>query len=274
LGRLENVVKLIKKEDNMRIWLQSGVKVSNDERWIPYREYVVRHIEEVKRAETQIDFHGVQYEHPLMDHSAYILDLNETQLIENAIQAEREGYDCFAFSFSLDLGYYPIRNAVNIPVSFLGENCLHIATLLADKFAYLNWSKDLYLQFTQMARRYGLEANLIDCDYIEISEDELVQQIANPGWVVDKIQEIAKPAIRKGAGILVPDDNIISAVLFEAGLTEIDGVPIMDTVAVMVKAAEFLVDLERAGISRSQSGLYSRLSKEELSEVRDAFNIK
>ena len=145
--------------------------------------------------------------------------------------------------------------------------------MLADKFAVLNWSKDLYLLFNQLARQYGLESKLVDCDYFEINENELVRQIAKPGWAIDKVKEIAKAAIRKGAGILVPDDNILSAALYEAGLTEIDGVPILDTVAVMVKAAEFLVDLEKAGISRSKSGLYSRLSKNELEQVRDSFHV-
>ncbi len=135
------------------------------------------------------------------------------------------------------------------------------------------FSVSVKISSDKMLAHLIIETSEKDAD-VEISEDELVQQIAKPGWVIDKIQEIAKPAIRKGAGILVPDDNILSAVLFEAGVTEIDGVPIMDTVAVMVKAAEFLVDLEQAGISRSKSGLYSRLSKEELASVRDAFHIK
>ena len=146
--------------------------------------------------------------------------------------------------------------------------------MLADKFAVLNWSKDLYLLFNQLARQYGLESKLVDCDYFEINENELVRQIDHPGSVIDMVKKIAKPAVRQGADILVPDDNILSAALMEAGLSEIEGVPILDTVAVMVKAAEFLVDLERAGISRSKSGLFSRLSKEELASVRETYHVE
>lgn len=258
----------------MKIWCQSGVQVSTEPRWVPYRNYVLEHVKEVKRSDTEIDFHGVKYEHKLMDHSPYIQYLNEGQLIENAIQAEKEGYDCFALSFSLDdLGYYPIRNAVNIPVSFIGESCFHVASLLADKFTILNWSKDLYLHFNDMVCKYGMDKKYIDSDYFEIKEDDLIQQISKPGDVIDMVKEVASPAIRKGAGILVPDDNILSAALFSIGVTEIDGVPILDTVAVMVKAAELLVDLKNAGIVRSTSGMYSRLSKKELAEVRKAYDI-
>ena len=258
----------------MRIWCQSSTTLVADPMWSSYRESLSRHVQEVKRADTQFEIHGVQFVHPLMDHSAYVRYLNEGLVIKNALRAEKEGYDGFAIATTLDPGYLEIRNIVNIPVAFLGENCFHIASLLADKFSMLACNKDLYLILNRQIRQYCLEDKFLPCESFEISELELVDGFEDPGPIIDVVKKIAKKAIERGAGILVPACNILNMVLHNAGLREIDGVPLLDTTAVMVKAAEFLVDLEGVGISRSKAGLYSPLSKDELASVIDTYHIK
>jgi len=242
--------------------------------WAPYGESLKRHIQEVKRADTQFEVHNVQYGHPLLDHSAYVRYLNGALVVESAMQAEREGYDGFSIATTLDPGYFEIRNVVNIPVAFLGENCCHIASILADKFSILACNKDLYFILSWQIRQYGLEDKFVPTDFFETSESGLVGGFNRPEPIVNMVRKVAKKAIANGAGILVPACNILNMVLHNSGLREIEGVPIMDTTAVMVKAAEFLVDLERAGVSRSKVGFYSRLSKDELASVRDTYHIR
>ena len=56
-----------------------------------------------------------------LEHSSYIRYLNEAQVIDNAIRAEREGYDAFCVGCTLDPGIAQIKEILDIPVVFLSE---------------------------------------------------------------------------------------------------------------------------------------------------------
>ena len=62
-------------------------------------------------------------------------------------------------------------------------------------------------------------------------------------------------------------------VLVENGITEIEGVPILDVIGTVVKTAEFLVDLKNIGVDRVNRGFYTRMAKDELMEVRDMYGV-
>ena len=53
---------------------------------------------------------------------------------------------------------------------------------------------------------------------------------------------------------------------------EVDGAPIIDGLAAVVKTAEMLVDLKAVGIERSRTGLFVAPNDEEFSKLRDAFS--
>ena len=63
--------------------------------------------------------------------SSYIQYLHLGQIVDNAIAAEREGYDVFVLGGMRDLGYSEIPDAVDIPVAFIGEATFRVASLLA-----------------------------------------------------------------------------------------------------------------------------------------------
>jgi hypothetical protein len=57
-------------------------------------------------------------------------------------------------------------------------------------------------------------------------------------------------------------------VLVDSGVRDVDGVPILDNVGVVVKMAELLTDLKEMGVTRSKKGFYAALSKQELTDIR------
>ncbi|MFZ0449714.1 MAG: aspartate/glutamate racemase family protein [Desulfatiglandaceae bacterium] len=259
----------------MRIWIQSAAPESNDPLWTPYKESLHKMLLKVKREDTEIEFHGIHYAHELMDHSIYVRFLCKNQIIENAIRAEREGFDGFAISNSLDidLGCLEIRNVVDIPVVFLAEISLHVASMLADTFSILSWNKPLTMISRRTVKEYGLERKFIPCEDFETTEVEALKAFQDPTSITLEIKRIAEDAIDKGAGILVPFCNLLNMVLQNAGLKEIQGIPILNTTAMIVKGIEFMVELKRIGIHRPGRGLYSALTKEELSDVRSTFRL-
>lgn len=155
------------KEAPIRIWIQSAAPSNDEPKWLPYRESLNRQIQEVKREDTSIEVHGVEFGTELMDQSSYVRFLTRGQIIENAIRAQHEGFDGFSVSNTLDidLGYHEIRNVVDISVAFLAENCLHLACILADKFTVLCWNKALKSISDRTIRQYGLEQKFVPCDF-------------------------------------------------------------------------------------------------------------
>lgn len=258
----------------MQIWYQSSTSLGVDPIWRPYQESLERHVQKVARPGTKVEVHGVEFTHPLVEQSNYVKYLNQAQIINNAIRADREGYDVFCLGCTLDPGFLEIREVVNIPVAFLSESCFHLASILANKFSLLSYNKSILLALEQKIRQYGLEKQFIPCSPFSLTMPDLLSGFDNPEPIVDAVKQAGREAIERGAGILLSSCNILNMVLVNCGLREIDGVFILDTAGALVKVGEFMVDLKQAGISRSKSGLYSPLSKEELTNIRRTYGIE
>ncbi|MFK5977467.1 MAG: aspartate/glutamate racemase family protein [Rhizobiaceae bacterium] len=80
---------------------------------------LAKHLDEVISPSTTYDIRGItpfdSYPHPIVEMRC------AREMICNAIQAEREGYDAFVVSHFQDAGLYEARSAVDIPVIALGE---------------------------------------------------------------------------------------------------------------------------------------------------------
>ncbi len=59
--------------------------------------------------------------------------------------------------------------------------------------------------------------------------------------------------------------------LLDQNVRDIDGVPILDCCAAVVKTAEMLVDLDRLGVSRAQTGLFTAPSPGDRAKLREIF---
>ena len=152
----------------MKIWLQSASAIGKDPLWEPYEKSLIEHALKVPRSGTTVDVHGVDKMSTGIDRSRYIEFLNTPKIIDNAIQAEGEGYDAFALTCMLDPGFYELREVVDIPVVFPLETSCHIACLLAPKFAILAHSDIQFQRITESIKRYGLQERLVPCPSFRI----------------------------------------------------------------------------------------------------------
>ena len=258
----------------MKIWYQSSAPLGIDPKWDPYQESLKRHVQKVARPDTKVDIHGAHLSHPLLERSRYVGYLHQAQIIDNAIQAEGEGYDAFCVACTLDPGFFEIREVVSIPVAFLSESCFHLASILADKFSLLAHSENTMAMLRQKIRQYGLQERFIPPNTFNLSLLDIIKGFKNPAPIVSIVKEAGRKTIEQGAGILLPACNILNMVLVDADLREINGAPILDTAGAMVKVTEFMVDLDRVGISRSRTGVYTPLSDEEVASIRNLFGVE
>jgi len=100
----------------------------------------------------------------------------------------------------------------------------------------------------------------------------LVQMFRNePQSAIDIFTEAARKVIEQGAGILIAGLGALSLFLADKEIRSIDGVPVMNNLAGLIKMAELMVDLRKLGVSRSRNGLPS---KEELVAARKIYGVE
>ena len=258
----------------MRIWYQSYVAVGADSRWGYYEEALRKHIPKIARIDTEVDIHGVDKFSPRLFQSRYFQYLHMAQIVEKALQAEREGYDAFVLGGMRDFAYFELREAVDIPVAFIAESSYNLACLLAPKFSLIDPNEVSLRSKIAIIKRYGLEEHYVPGVHIGSSLLELVEGFEkNPEGVIDMVRKAAKKVIEQDAGILVPGFGGLSVFLAEQDVREIDGVPIMDNQAALIKMAEMLVDLKRLGVTKSKKGLFNIPSKEEIMAARKLYGV-
>ena len=258
----------------MKIWYQSFSRIGIDPKWSYYEKTLKAHIEKVSRPDTVVELHGVEKLHPKFTQYNYFLGLHGRQVIDNALRAEQEGYDAFIAGGMLDPGYFELKEVLDIPVAFLAESTYHVACILASKFAVIGSPDEVALRKIEARiKSYGLEQHWVPG--VHLGTMTLMQQVEdftnNPKGLIETVTEGARESIRQGADILIAWSGTLGTFLTDHDVTEIDGVPVLDTVQVVIGMAEFLVDLKRNGITRSKKGIFGAPTKEEVIEARKIY---
>lgn len=258
----------------MKIWLQSADAFENSPLFEPYQRALMKRAKEVARPDTTVDVYGVEVCATGLDRSRYLEFLNTPQVIDNAIKAEREHYDAFAMTCMLDPGYYELREVVNIPVVLpLEANC-HIACLLAPKFALVAHNDIILRRQTNYVKHLGLGERLVPTPAFNVSLPTLLKGFDDPEPVLTEVKKIAIKAAENGADMLISLCGNLTMILVSQGITEIENIPFMDSVATAIKAAELLVDMKKIGIERVRHGLFTRPHKEEVAAARKLYGVE
>ena len=259
----------------MRVWYQTyNVGADVDPRWRYYEEQCRRYIPKIARPGTEFHFVTAAKRAPKMVHSSYIQYLHVGQVIDSAIQAEREGYDVFVLGGMRDLGYDQLKDAVDIPVAFIGEASYKIACLLADTFAVIHNDEASLHATIPLIRKYGLIDHMVPGVHLGHSHEDLIAAFVNrPERIIEDIKKAARPAIRNGAQILVTDFASTSIFLAEQGVREIDGVPVLDSQAAVMKVAEMGVDFKKLGMPKARPPL-NDVSREDIQTARRVYGLE
>lgn len=259
----------------MKIWFQTySPSAKIDPKWRDYNEACERYVPTLARPDTQVHFAATDTRAPKMILSGYIQYLHLAQVIENAIRAEREGFDAFVVGGMRDLGYRELREVVDIPVVFISEASYHTACLLAPKFAVIHSDRHPLQVASSIIKRYGLHERMVAGGYLGYSQTDLIEAFRkDPQRMISELRAIAKTPIEEGAGILVPGFAAINSFLAEHGIRDIDGVPFLDCQAVAIKTAEMLVDLRRMGMPKPGEGREFSVFKKDIETARRIYGV-
>jgi allantoin racemase len=259
----------------MKLWYQAyNVSGRVDPNWRYFDELIEKYVPALTRRDTEVHFAWVDKRAPKMVVSKYVQYLHTGQVIEAAIRAEREGFDAFILGGMRDLGYAELREAVDIPVVFMGETSFLFACLLGSKFAMINPDRASLRDALALVRKYGLADRCLPGVHLGYSHTDLIAACEKtPERFIEEIKAAGRVAIGQGSDVLVMGFTALSVFLAMHGIRDIDGVPILDSQASVIKAAEMMVDLRKLGMPKAQGGA-SGVSKKDIETARRTYDIE
>jgi Asp/Glu/hydantoin racemase len=167
--------------------------------------------------------------------------------IRNAVEAERQGYDCVAITHFQDAGLMEAKSAVAIPVLGLGETTLLHACTLGRKMglvtinpAFIPWHEDQVI-------RYGLQQRVVGVRAVDAKVSDFIDAFASkpafdalyPRW-----ERECRTLLDAGADLIVPAGGL-PMMLY--GGTMLEGAPVLNGMTLIAKSAEMIVKLRKLG---------------------------
>ena len=246
----------------MRIWCQLPVNLPrNEPRSGRYYEHLEKHYGLVKRKDTELVIRDVPdvYWKPEWQQYSGLRTFNNIDILKSVLTAEKEGVDGVSIACFLDPAFREARQLLKMPVTALAETSLHLACMMGSKFAIVVTNVHYIPVIQEHIARYGVESKAIRHNPVRAltlpkEETGKIQEGIFNGTsqdyapLVENFKEIASGCIEDGAEVLIMGCGLLSPVLMQAGLVEVNGAAMIEPMQASLKLTEMLVDMHKAGI--------------------------
>ncbi|MGI4952074.1 MAG: aspartate/glutamate racemase family protein [Janthinobacterium lividum] len=261
----------------MRIWHQS---FSDLDRVPLYRATLARHAAAVMPPGDEVVLHGLRpgtYGPEFAPIHAirhrYLEFLNEAQVCEAALEAERQGYDAFALACFYDPALRAVRSLVDIPCVGLSETSMLVACSLGHRFGLVSLEDSQRAQHEELARQYGLADRLAAVVPMQPAVDEYMleadEEASRP--FVRSFEQACARLVEAGAEVVIPGDGFLNEMVWRTGLRTVAGVPVLDALGTLFHHAAFMAGLRsRLGTGVSRAMHYARPPAQMLADARRA----
>lgn len=249
----------------MKIWYQSYVDYENG---ASYWDVLKPHLDTCVSHGTQIDIRGItpfdSYAHPLVEFRC------AREMICNAIQAEREGYDAFIVGHFQDAGLYEARSAVDIPVIGLGEATMLWSCQLGQRLGIITINPRFIPWFHHQIGKYGLRDRVVGVHAMTFEPGQILGaygDAAKAEEVRQRFEEQGKPLVDQGIEVLIPGGGIPMLLFSRFHNHTIKDAPVINGIPIAVKMAEMAVSLKRlTGQGVSRTGDYAKAPPDVIKE--------
>lgn len=212
--------------------------------------------------------------------SLYTELLNNLAIVENTVQAEREGFDAVVLGCWAD-PLWEAREAVDIPVVGIGESAMLLALSLGYKFAVITVAPGVIPTIELDLGLYGLRDRAISRPVRALdppsTAELLLESVRDPhSRFIPNFERVARGCIEDGAEVIVVGCGYYGPILTMHGYNEVPGtgVPVLDCSAAGLKMAEVLVDLARStGLSKSRALYFRSPDAQTVARVRRAHGL-
>ena len=257
----------------MKIWYQSGTNLTANPNFMEYAANLKSYLNERARPGTEVTVHGVEVASPNIDRYVTEELLHSRQILQNLIQAQREGYDGLCIGNAFDPAFSAIHEIAEIPVCFLSESNMLLACLLSPNFSVLCHDPSLLRRVVALVKRYGLQERFIECDSFHEPIKEMLKAFEDPEIFLRPARKVAKEAKEKGVCMLINGEGVFNPIIAKYKISEIDGIPVLEGGGAMIRMTEMLVDLESLGITRSRLGSSTSIPKEDLASLLKLYGL-
>jgi Asp/Glu/hydantoin racemase len=248
----------------MRIWLQSMTDLTQ----LPqYAATLAEHARAVCATDTAVDVHGVapgSYPSGMTPIEAVVTPwvdrMISLQIVDNAVAAQRQGYDAVAISCFFDPGLREARSLVDIPVVSLCETSLFVGTTMGGRFGLIGLGPEQVFVLDELAARYGATGRIAATLPMSpaVTEDDLESVHGGGGDLVERVEAVARQAVAMGADMIIPAEGVLNTALMRRGVKTLAGVPVLDAYGTLLYYAEMLVRLHRlSAFQVSHRGYYA-----------------
>ncbi|WP_218940105.1 aspartate/glutamate racemase family protein [Denitrobaculum tricleocarpae] len=250
---------------SIKIWYQSYVDYDNGK---SYWDVLGRHLDEIVAPGTTVDINGItpfdSYAHPLVEFRC------AREMICNAVQAEREGYDAFVVGHFQDAGLYEVRAAVDIPVIALGEASMLYCCQLGQRIGIVTINPRFIPWFHHQIGKYGLKERISGVHAMTFEPGQILEAYSSnerADQVKALFEEQARPLVAQGTDVLIPGGGIPMLLFAKYHNHLVDEAPVINGIPIAVKMAEMAVTLKRlTGQSVSRVSDYAKAPPEVIEE--------
>lgn len=259
----------------MKIWYQMGGTYRYGEFYADFAARLENRVSEIVRPDTEVYITGLPKMDSTLAQSKFTEYYHNNQIINNAMRAEKEGFDAFVIAFPMDGALNECREILDIPVVGIFQTACHMATTLGYRFTTITGNDFLCEKYRQQAERYGFGERYLPNNYwFEMGREEQYHNYDKLEDFRNRFIPTARRAIADGASALIPLSNGVLSLAYASGLTKegVDGVPVLDGVACVLKAAEGMVDLKKMGVSVSRKKqVNTRIDEETRQRIIDLY---
>ena len=139
-----------------------------------------------------------------------------------------------------------LRGAVlSIPVISTFETTLEVVAKFGKAAVLVTRANHMNAWIKALIRRYGYQHLVLDQATLDfpMSLPMLDRAYVGSEQFVNQFRQQARSLIRAGADVIVPAEGVLNTVLVENGVTDIDGVPVIDSYGILMAYGEMLVRL-------------------------------
>jgi Asp/Glu/hydantoin racemase len=251
-----------------RIWWQSFVDPSQNE---PYLRRLQDYLHEIAEPGTTVEVHGLT---PPDRGFGRLTELRCSVLaVDNALRADEQGFDAYAMGHFQDSGLYAARSAVRIPVVGLGEASLHWAAQLGRNIALVSIDAVFDRWHDEQAELYGLRERVTHVVGLGAVVEDFAFAFAGDAAAYDgllgRLRALVTPLVADGADIVILAGGLPALLLAREYGLSIEGAPVVNSVAVTLKATEMAVRLARlTGLGPSRGPSFALAPDEALEDFR------
>lgn len=241
-----------------------------------YGKFLRKLISESAAPGTTIDIFGLSPHRAVADQYRYLEFQDTSEVLENGLRAEREGYDAFLIGNFFQPGLHELRELLNIPILGLAESAVQMACLMGPTFSLINVNPKFNRRIVDGIQLQGLAGRMVSVEMMTVERpgvfDIAFSDPAVRKTIVDQFITTARTALDKGAEVLIPAGGSLMAVLIQERLAEVDGAPVLNGITALVKTGEMAVQMRAlTGMFTSKRLAYAPPRGKLLADVRAAY---